>query len=116
MSFCLADVALCDMRRLSEDMCVCVHDRRGPKVAVCMGESAALCPVQGVTRSCDVILHGRRGTLPHSMFFRRHLCVCAHHRRGTKVAVSREETAKSRLFQGVMTARCDMVSRGRHGT
>ena len=41
--------------------------------------------------------------------------MCVRNRRGTKVAVSREETAKSRLFQGVMTARCDMVSRGRHG-
>ena len=42
--------------------------------------------------------------------------MCVQDRRGTKVAVSREETAKSRLFQGVMTARCDMVSRGRHST
>ena len=33
------------------------------KVSVCMEEAAERCLFQGVTRSCDVVSHGRRGAL-----------------------------------------------------
>ena len=37
ISFCVAGVALCDIRRLSGGMCV--HDRRVGKVGVSLGEA-----------------------------------------------------------------------------
>ena len=38
MSFCVADVALCDIQCVSEGMCV--RDRRAGEVAVSMGKGA----------------------------------------------------------------------------
>ena len=61
MSFRVASLALYDIRRVSEGMCV--HNRRGSKVAVSTGEAAKRRLFQGVTRSCDVVSHGRRVTL-----------------------------------------------------
>ena len=74
--FRVVDMALSDINLFQRHVCVCVHGRRGPKVAVCMGESAALCLLQGVTRSCDIVSGGRRGTLRHPMCFRRNVRVC----------------------------------------
>ena len=39
------------------------HDRRGSKVAVSMGEAAKSSLSQGITKTCRVVLRGRRGTL-----------------------------------------------------
>ena len=63
MPCCVASVALCDIGRVSEG--VCLRDRRGSKVAVSMlmREAARKSLFQGVARSRDVVLRGRSGTL-----------------------------------------------------
>ena len=48
MSFCLAGMALCDIRRVSGGMCM--HGRRGTKVALSMGEATRTCLSRGVRR------------------------------------------------------------------
>ena len=63
MSFCVAGVALCDIRCVSAGMCVCVRDRRGRKVAVSMGKATKTCLSRRVRRCAHVVLRGRRGTL-----------------------------------------------------
>ena len=61
MSFCVAGVALCDIRRLSGG--ICVHRRREIRVAVLMGKVTKTCPSRRVRRCAHVVLHGKHGTL-----------------------------------------------------
>ena len=49
MSFCVAGMALCHIRRAWGGMCV--HDRRGSKVAVSLGKVTQTCLSQRVRRS-----------------------------------------------------------------
>ena len=49
ISFCVAGVALCDIRCVSRGMCV--HDRREGKVGVSMGEATKTCLCRRVTLS-----------------------------------------------------------------
>ena len=71
MSFCVAGVALCDIRCVSAGMCVCVclRSRREGKVGVSMGKATKTClprPVSGhvVLRPgvalCDIWVRFRR--------------------------------------------------------
>ena len=61
MSFCVAGVALCDIRRVSGGMCV--HGRREGKVGVSMGETTRTCLSRRVRRCGHGVLRRRRGTL-----------------------------------------------------
>ena len=61
MSFCVAGMALCDIRRVSGGMCV--RDRREGKVAVSMGKATKTCLSRRVRRFAHVVLRGRHGTL-----------------------------------------------------
>ena len=61
MSFCVAGVALCDIRCVSAGMRV--HDRREGKVAVPMGKVTKTCLSRRARRCGHVVLRGRRGTL-----------------------------------------------------
>ena len=61
MSFCVAGVALCDLRCVSGGMCV--RDHRGGKVAVSIGKTIKTCLSRRVRRCGHVVLHGRGGTL-----------------------------------------------------
>ena len=61
MSFCVAGVALCDIRCVSGGMCV--RDRRWTKVGVSMGEATKTCLYRRVRRCAHVVLRGRRGAL-----------------------------------------------------
>ena len=59
MSFCVAGVALCDIRCVSGGMCV--HDRREGKVGVSMGKFTKT--FRRVRRCAHVVLRGRGGAL-----------------------------------------------------
>ena len=72
MSFLVAGVALCDIRRVWGGMCV--RDGRGRKVAVSMGEATKTCLFPRVRRCGHVVPCGRRGTLWHSTCVRRNVC------------------------------------------
>ena len=73
MSFCVAGV--CDIRCVSGGLCV--RDRREPNVGGSLEEATQTCLSRRVRRCAHVVLRGRRGTLWHSMCFRRTVCVCA---------------------------------------
>ena len=80
MSFRVADVVLCDIPCVSENMCV--HDRCGRKVAMSKRKSAESCLFQGLTRSCAAIpLHILHSTLntPHSTLHILHSTLCTLH-------------------------------------
>ena len=61
MSFCVAGVALCDIRCVSAGMCV--RERREGKVAVPMGKATKMCLSRRARRCAHVVLCGRHGTL-----------------------------------------------------
>ena len=65
VSFCVAGMTLCDIRRVSGGMCV--HSRRGTKVAVPVGKTTKTSLSRRVRRCGHVVLRGMRGTLSSSM-------------------------------------------------
>ena len=76
----VAGVALCDIRRVSESLCV--HHSRGTKVAVSMGKVAQTCPFKGVARSCAFVsLHIPHFTLSimHSTLYTPHFTLYTAH-------------------------------------
>ena len=100
MSFCVASVALCDIRCVSGGMCG--HDRRWTKVAVSMEKATKTCLPRRVRRCGHVVLRVSGG-------------MCVHDGRWTKVAVSMEEATKTCSSRRVR--RCAHVGlRGRRGT
>ena len=58
---CVAGMALCDIRCVSEERCV--RDHRWTNVDVSMEEATRTCLSRRVRRCAHVVLHGRRGTL-----------------------------------------------------
>ena len=105
MAFCVAGVALCDIRCVSAGMCV--RDRREGKVAVSMGKATKKCLSRRVRKCGYVVLRGRRGrrgTLWHSMCFSAGMC--ARDRCEGKVAVSMGKATKTCCAAGV--ALCDI--------
>ena len=110
MSFCVAGVALCDIRRVWGGMCV--RGRREGKVAVSIREATKTYLSRRVRRCAHVILRGRRGALWHLTCVRRNVCVRGL--RGRKVGLSMGEATKTCLSRRVR--RCaHVVLRGRRG-
>ena len=66
MSFCVAGVALCDIRRVWGGMCM--RGRREGKVAMSVGEATKTCLSRRVRRWAHVVLQGRRGTLDSTLY------------------------------------------------
>ena len=76
ISFCVAGVALCDIRSVWGGMCV--HDRRAEKLPCLLGEPQKTCLFRRVRRCGHVVLRGRRDTL-HSTVHTPHLTLYKPH-------------------------------------
>ena len=95
-----AHVVLCGRRGtwwhwmcFSRNVCVCVRDRRGRKVAVSMGKATKTCLSRRVRRCAHVVLCGRRGA------WWRWMCSSWNgDRRGRKVIVSMRESHQNVSF------------------
>ena len=92
MSFRMAGVALCNIPSVSDGMRV--HDPRGRKVAVTLGEAGQRYLFHGVTHTVVAWQGWHFVTFPA---FQK-ACVCARDRRGRRVAMSMGEAAETCLF------------------
>ena len=114
MPFCVAGVAVFDIRRVSAGMCV--RDRRGRKVAASVGKANKTClsrRVRNVRRSCRFVWQAWH-CVTFDVFQPECVCVCVCDRRGKKVAVSMGKATKTCLSRRVR--RCGhVVLHGRRG-
>ena len=80
MPFCVAGVAVCDIRRVRKNLCARpLVDQSGRAYGKShkMGKATKACLSRRVRRCGHVVFCCRRGPLWHSMCFSRNVCVCA---------------------------------------